>query len=85
MFIGLGGQGRGGASGTSHTFFTDDDKGLAGALVGVLKQANQAIPDAIYKYPMITKRKEDKNYGAFGPKADMVAKKATKTTFDDSD
>jgi ATP-dependent RNA helicase DBP3 len=79
----IGRTGRGGATGTSHTFFTDDDKGLAGALVGVLKQANQAVPESIYKYPMVTKKKEDKNYGAFGPKADLVGKKATKTTFDD--
>ena len=79
----IGRTGRGGATGTSHTFFTDDDKGLAGGLVGVLKQANQAVPESIYKYPMVTKKKEDKNYGAFGPKADLVGKKATKTTFDD--
>ena len=31
----IGRTGRGGASGISHTFFTDFDKGLAGALVAV--------------------------------------------------
>lgn len=78
----IGRTGRGGRSGISHTFFTDDDKGLAGALVGVLQQANQEVPKEIYKYPLITKKKSDKLYGDFGPKADLVGKKATKITFD---
>ena len=79
----IGRTGRGGRTGISHTFFTDDDKGLAGALVNVLKEANQDVPQEIYKYPMITKKKGHANYGAFGPKADLVGKKATKITFDD--
>ena len=53
--------------------------------MGVLKEAGADIPSEIYKYPLITKRKEDKNYGAFGPKADLVGKKATKITFGDDD
>ena len=28
------------------------------------------------------KKKEDKNYGAFGPRADLAGKKATKIVFD---
>ena len=50
--------------------------------VGVLQQANQEVPKDIYKYPLITKKKSDKLYGDFGPKADLVGKKATKITFD---
>ena len=56
----IGRTGRAGNFGVSHTFFTDFDKGLAGALVGVLKDANQEIPEAIYKYPLITKKKQSK-------------------------
>lgn len=56
----IGRTGRAGNYGVSHTFFTDFDKGLAGALVGVLKDANQEIPQDIYKYPMITKKKQSK-------------------------
>jgi ATP-dependent RNA helicase DBP3 len=48
----IGRTGRGGATGTSHTFFTDFDKGLAGALVGVLQEAKQEVPKEIYKYPL---------------------------------
>ena len=34
---------------------------------------------------MVTKRKKDKTYGDFGPKADLVGKTATRMTFGDSD
>lgn len=56
----IGRTGRGGASGISHTFFTDFDKGLAGALVAVLQEANQEVPQDIYQYPMVTKKKQSK-------------------------
>lgn len=56
----VGRTGRGGRTGVSHTFFTDADKGLAGALVNVLQEANQEVPQEIYKYPMITKKKQSK-------------------------
>ncbi|KAJ1430802.1 P-loop containing nucleoside triphosphate hydrolase protein [Ochromonadaceae sp. CCMP2298] len=78
----IGRTGRGGATGTSHTFFTDFDKGLAGALVAVLTEASQEIPAEIYQYPMVTKKRQSKLYGDFGPKADLAGKKATKITFD---
>ena len=74
---------RGGRSGISHTFFTDNDKSLAGALVSVLKEANQEIPEAMFKYSMVTKKKEHATYGAFGPKVDLIGKKAIKIRFDD--
>ncbi len=78
----IGRTGRGGATGISHTFFTDFDKQLAGALVAVLQEANQEVPKDIYKYPLITKKKQSKLYGDFGPKQDLMGKKATKITFD---
>jgi ATP-dependent RNA helicase DBP3 len=56
----IGRTGRGGASGISHTFFTDFDKGLAGGLVGVLQDANQPVPQEIYQYPLVTKKKQSK-------------------------
>jgi ATP-dependent RNA helicase DBP3 len=56
----IGRTGRAGATGISHTFFTDFDKGLAGALVGVLRDANQEVPEEIFKYPMVTKKKQSK-------------------------
>lgn len=56
----IGRTGRGGATGVSHTFFTDNEKGLAGGLVAVLQEANQEVPQEIYKYPMITKKKTSK-------------------------
>lgn len=78
----IGRTGRGGATGVSHTFFTDFDKALAGALVGVLQEAGQEVPQSIYQYPMMTKKKTSKLYGDFGPKTELAGKKATKITFD---
>lgn len=78
----IGRTGRAGKSGVSHTFFTDFDKLLAGGLVGVLQEAKQEVPKEIYQFPMLTKKKESKLYGAFGPKADLSGKTATKITFD---
>jgi ATP-dependent RNA helicase DBP3 len=79
----IGRTGRAGRTGISHTFFSDNDKGLAGSLVAVLQKANQEVPKEIFKYPMVTKRKTSKLYGDFGPKADLIGKTATKITFDD--
>lgn len=56
----IGRTGRAGASGISHTFFTDFDKGLAGELVAVLQDAKQEVPQSIYQYPMIIKKKQSK-------------------------
>jgi ATP-dependent RNA helicase DBP3 len=79
----IGRTGRGGATGTAHTFFTDFDKLLAGALVGVLQEANQPVPEEIFRYPMLTKKKTSKVYGDFGPKVELSGKTATKIKFDD--
>jgi ATP-dependent RNA helicase DBP3 len=79
----IGRTGRGGATGISHTFFCDSDKTLAGALVAVLQEAGQTVPQEIFKYSMVTKKKTSKLYGDFGPRAELAGKKATKITFDD--
>ena len=51
--------------------------------MGVLQEAGQEVPQSIYKYPMLTKKKTSKLYGDFGPKAELAGKTATKITFDD--
>lgn len=78
----IGRTGRGGASGISHTFFSDFDKGLAGALVAVLQEAGQEVPPEIYRYQMVTKKKASKLYGDFGPNKELQGKKSTKIVFD---
>ena len=42
------------------------------------------LPDfaELLKFGSTVKKKEDKNYGAFGPKAGLIGKKATKIVFD---
>lgn len=73
--------GRAGAHGQAITFFTDHDKGQAGALVNVLKAAKQPVPESLLKYGTTVKRKQHDAYGAFY-KDTEGAKKATKITFD---
>ncbi|CAM9175527.1 unnamed protein product [Choristocarpus tenellus] len=80
----IGRTGRAGKTGVSHTFFHQGDKARAGELVNVLKEANQAVPEALTKFGTHVKKKEHKLYGAFARDVDMN-KKSTKITFDDSD
>merc|ERR1712083_713595 len=80
----IGGTGRAGRKGTSHTFFQVVDKARAGELVNVLKEANQVVPPEMSQFDLNVKRKEHKLYGNFGPKDHQgPMKKATKITFDD--
>ena len=82
----IGRTGRAGKTGISHTFFTSFDKPRSGELINVLRAANQEVPEDLLKFGCTVKRKEDANYGRFGPKEDLVGLKAKKTTFDsDSD
>ena len=76
--------GRAGKSGAAHTFFHGDghEKALAGALQNVLRAAGADVPAELLKFGSTVKKKEDKNYGAFGPRADLAGKKATKIVFD---
>lgn len=46
----IGRTARGDAEGLAYTFFTADDAKRATQLIGVLKRANQEVPEAILKY-----------------------------------
>ncbi|CAH0478987.1 unnamed protein product [Peronospora belbahrii] len=80
----IGRTGRGGKKGTSHTFFTANDKPRAGELVNLLREGNQEVPSDLIKFGTHVKKKEHKLYGAFAKNID-VTKKATKITFGDDD
>jgi ATP-dependent RNA helicase DBP3 len=60
------------------------DKAHSGTLINVLKQANQQVPNELFKFGTTVKKKLDPNYGAFTKDIDPNAK-PTKITFDDSD
>ncbi|PNS20583.1 ATP-dependent RNA helicase dbp3 [Sphaceloma murrayae] len=77
----IGRTGRAGQTGESITFFTEHEKPLAGALVNVLKAANQAVPEDLLKFGTTVKKKAHDVYGAFY-KDPGEMKKATKITFD---
>ncbi|EGP86632.1 RNA-dependent ATPase [Zymoseptoria tritici IPO323] len=77
----IGRTGRAGQAGRAITFFTQNEKGLAGALINVLKKAEQPVPEELMKFGTTVKKKAHDAYGAFyKDPADM--KKATKITFD---
>jgi ATP-dependent RNA helicase DBP3 len=78
----IGRTGRAGADGKAMTFFTEQDKGLAGALVNVLKAAKQVVPDELLRFGTTVKKKQHDSYGAFYREAEE-GKKATKIMFDD--
>ncbi|KAB2574115.1 ATP-dependent RNA helicase dbp3 [Lasiodiplodia theobromae] len=78
----IGRTGRAGQDGKAITLFTEHDKALAGALVNVLKGANQPVPEDLMKFGTTVKKKGHEAYGAFfKDTSDM--KQATKITFDD--
>lgn len=79
----IGRTGRAGKDGIAITFFTEQDKGLAGGLVNVLKGAGQPVPQELLKFGTTVKKKQHEAYGAFGPKEGMEGKTSTKVTFDD--
>ena len=78
----IGRTGRAGADGRAITFFTEQDKGLAGALVNVLKAAKQDVPEELLRFGTTVKKKQHDSYGAFYKEAEE-GKTATKITFDD--
>jgi ATP-dependent RNA helicase DBP3 len=78
----IGRTGRAGADGVSITMFTEQDKGLAGGLINVLKAANQEVPEALLRFGTTVKKKQHEAYGAFFKEADE-GKTATKITFND--
>ncbi|CAI4051666.1 hypothetical protein SUVZ_14G2090 [Saccharomyces uvarum] len=46
----IGRTGRAGATGTAVSFFTEENKGLGGKLISIMKEANQNIPPELLKY-----------------------------------
>ncbi|KAL1204929.1 DEAD-box ATP-dependent RNA helicase 5 [Cardamine amara subsp. amara] len=81
----IGRTGRAGKKGVAHTFFTQQNKALAGELVNVLREAGQVVPADLTKFGTHVKKKESKLYGAHFKEIAADAPKATKITFDNSD
>ncbi|KAI3402458.2 DBP3 [Candida oxycetoniae] len=77
----IGRTGRAGKTGIAHTFFTEDEKHLSGALCNILRGANQPVPEALLKFGGHTKKKAHSVYGAFYKDVDM-SKTAKKIKFD---
>ena len=82
----IGRTGRGGATGTAHTLFTDADKPHSGELINVLKASKNVaeIPQELYNYGTTTKKKIHKEYGAFYKDVDPNVK-ASHVKFDNDD
>ncbi|WVZ62798.1 hypothetical protein U9M48_012500 [Paspalum notatum var. saurae] len=81
----IGRTGRAGKKGVAHTFFTQENKALAGELVNVLREAGQVVPPALMKFGTHVKKKESKIYGSHFREITADAPKSTKITFGDSD
>ncbi|GAB2263669.1 hypothetical protein Droror1_Dr00025803 [Drosera rotundifolia] len=81
----IGRTGRAGKKGVAHTFFTQHNKGLAGELVNVLREAGQVVPASLMKFGTHVKKKESKLYGAHFREVAADAPKAKKVVFNDSD
>ncbi|KAL2802287.1 ATP-dependent RNA helicase dbp3 [Aspergillus granulosus] len=78
----IGRTGRAGADGHAITLFTETDKAQSGALINVLKAANQVVPEDLLKFGSTVKKKQHDAYGAFFKDVEP-GKTATKITFDD--
>ncbi|XP_039142287.1 LOW QUALITY PROTEIN: DEAD-box ATP-dependent RNA helicase 5 [Dioscorea cayenensis subsp. rotundata] len=81
----IGRTGRAGKKGVAHTFFTQENKALAGELVNVLREAGQVVPEALTKFGTHVKKKESKLYGSHFKEIKADAPKSTKITFANSD
>ncbi|KFY06902.1 hypothetical protein V492_07632 [Pseudogymnoascus sp. VKM F-4246] len=77
----IGRTGRAGKEGLAITLFTEHDKAQSGALINVLKAANQPVPDELLKFGTTVKKKGHEAYGAFFKDVD-TSKAATKIKFD---
>ncbi|KFY27115.1 hypothetical protein V491_01025 [Pseudogymnoascus sp. VKM F-3775] len=77
----IGRTGRAGKEGLAITLFTEHDKAQSGALINVLKAANQVVPDELLKFGTTVKKKGHEAYGAFFKDVD-TSKAATKIKFD---
>jgi len=81
----IGRTGRAGATGIAHTLFTVLDKGHAGELANILREAGVEPPEALLKFGTHVKKKEHALYGAHfkAIEGDGAAPKAaTRMTFD---
>lgn len=76
----IGRTARGGRTGRSTTFFTDEDKAHAGELIRILKDSNMPVPEDLTKFPTTIKKKEHSVYGSHFK--ELVPGKAKKITFD---
>ncbi|KDP40434.1 hypothetical protein JCGZ_03849 [Jatropha curcas] len=81
----IGRTGRAGKKGVAHTFFTHHNKGLAGELVNILREAGQVVPAGLLKFGTHVKKKESKLYGAHFREISADAPKAKKIRFDSDD
>jgi ATP-dependent RNA helicase DBP3 len=77
----IGRTGRAGKEGLAITLFTEHDKAQSGALINVLKAANQPVPDELLKFGTTVKKKGHDAYGAFFKDVDST-KTAKKIKFD---
>lgn len=78
----IGRTGRGGAKGLAHTFFTSDNKSLAGELVNVLEDSKTNVPDELRAFGCFTKKKTHSMYGDFaGRSSNKPMPKRKKVTF----
>ncbi|KAL9614243.1 MAG: hypothetical protein Q9167_001265 [Letrouitia subvulpina] len=78
----IGRTARAGETGLAVTLFTERDKAHSGALINVLKAADQEVPDDLMKFGTTVKRKVHEMYGAFYREV-AGEKKAVKVKFDD--
>ncbi|KAL0371942.1 UNVERIFIED_CONTAM: DEAD-box ATP-dependent RNA helicase 5 [Sesamum calycinum] len=68
-----------------HRIGKQEELGLAGELINVLREAQQVVPESLLKFGTHVKKKESKLYGAHFREINANAPKATKITFDNSD
>ncbi|KAI8604208.1 DEAD box RNA helicase [Dissophora ornata] len=78
----IGRTARGGQTGTAHTFFTVNEKGLSGALINVLNDAGVKIPDELRKFGGTVKKKAHSIYGDHFKDLGGEVKQATKIRFE---
>ncbi|KAF9928858.1 RNA-dependent ATPase [Linnemannia zychae] len=78
----IGRTGRGGQTGTAHTFFTVNEKGLSGALINVLNDAGVKVPDELRKFGGTVKKKAHSIYGDHFKDFGGEMKQATKIRFE---
>ncbi|WCJ29049.1 ATP-dependent RNA helicase DBP3 [Euphorbia peplus] len=81
----IGRTGRAGKKGVAHTFFTNQNKGLSGELVNILREAGQVVPADLMKFGTHVKKKESKLYGAHFREISADAPKSKKIVFNSDD